>query len=88
MRRPLLYKFTPLLEEGCVYKMVYFGVIPNMGHYRATFNQFKLVFLFKTSVVKKESESIPIYGLSFIPFGKVLKCDDSYEHLIGKFSSV
>lgn len=84
MRKPLLYKFNPVLEEGSVYKMVYFNVVPNTGHYRATHHEFKLVFLFKTTVVKQNSDSIPMLGLSLVPFNEVFNLDDNYEFLIGE----
>lgn len=61
--------------------MVYFNVVPNSGHYRATSHEFKLIFLFKTSVVKKKCDSISMFEFSFTPFNDVLKYDDSYEYL-------
>ncbi|MQL05628.1 DUF223 domain-containing protein, partial [Escherichia coli] len=78
----MLHKFSSLMEEGSAYKFVYFTVIPNTGHYRATFHEFKLIFMFKTTVLKKESELLPMSGFTFAPFNEVLTYDDTYDYLI------
>lgn len=82
VRKPLLHRFSSLLEEGCCYKIVYFNVVPNSGGYRASTHDFKLVFLFKTTVVRKKDPSIPLFGLNCIPFGEILNYNDNHEYLI------
>lgn len=36
----------------------------------------------QTTVVRQESDSIPMLGLSLVPFNEVLNLDDNYEFLI------
>lgn len=65
VRKQLLYLFQDKIVEGEVYKMAYFGVVPNLGSYRSTVHDYKLVFQMKTKIQKAESSTIPLYGLSF-----------------------
>jgi hypothetical protein len=65
VRKQLLYVFHKKLAEGDAYKMSYFSVAPNVGYYRTTTHEFKLIFQMKTKVQKIEGSAIPDNGLSF-----------------------
>ncbi|TKY71350.1 replication factor-A carboxy-terminal domain protein [Spatholobus suberectus] len=51
IRKPMLRKFNGCVKERVIYKMSYFGVVPNSGSCRATKHEFKLLFHAKTFVI-------------------------------------
>ncbi|KAJ1386317.1 Nucleic acid-binding, OB-fold [Sesbania bispinosa] len=64
IRKPMMRKFGNVIVEGEVYKMIYFAVVKNVGNFRATTHEFKLIFNSMTRVFRAESLLIPEYGLS------------------------
>ncbi|KAJ1431361.1 Nucleic acid-binding, OB-fold [Sesbania bispinosa] len=50
IRKPMMKKFSNLIVEGEVYTMMSFAVIKNVGCYRASRHEYKLLFSAKTKV--------------------------------------
>ncbi|KAJ1396462.1 Nucleic acid-binding, OB-fold [Sesbania bispinosa] len=59
IRKPMKKKFKDLVVESEVYKMYFFGVVQNLGLYRATRHEYKLLFHSRTKVTCCDSTSIP-----------------------------
>jgi hypothetical protein len=57
--------FESKIEEGQVYAMSNFSVVPESGFYRTTLQPYKLVFQTKTQLKLSESCDVPELGLSF-----------------------
>lgn len=83
VRKQLLYLFQDKIVEGEVYKMAYFGVVPNLGSYRSTVHDYKLVFQMKTKIQKAESSTIPLYGLSFTKCADLKNSREESVFLVG-----
>ena len=83
VRKTLVYKFKPLISEGQVYIMAYFGVGGNTGYFCTTRHEFRLNFQLRTTVKPFETESIPIYGLKLVPFDEILQADGQFPYLVG-----
>ncbi|KAJ1397111.1 hypothetical protein SESBI_32017 [Sesbania bispinosa] len=64
IRKPMMKKFKGLISEGDVCKMYFFGVVKNLGSYRATRHEYKLLFYLRTKVTRCESMTIPFIGLA------------------------
>ncbi|KAL6513350.1 hypothetical protein OROGR_020836 [Orobanche gracilis] len=65
-RKGLIKKFRPELAEGCVYKLIYFAIVLASRSYRASADDFKMVFDGMTRVVPYESLTIPLNVFSFM----------------------
>jgi len=83
VRKQLLYLFKDKIVEGEVYKMAYFGVIPNLESYRSAVHDYKLVFQMKTKIQKSESSTIPLYGLSFTKCADLKNSREEFVYLVG-----
>ncbi|RYR77542.1 hypothetical protein Ahy_A01g002049 [Arachis hypogaea] len=59
------------LNEGDLYLMTHFTVVPNTGLNRVTKHRFKLLFQYKTSVVSMVSPKIPHSGLCFTSIDEI-----------------
>lgn len=81
----MVYRFHPLLTEGRVYQISYFGVGDNLGDFRTTTHQFKINFHIHTKV--KEIGNCPITKspYSFIPLSEIMFNDPDPSYLIGIF---
>ena len=85
VRKILVYKFNPLISEGQVYTMAYFGVGGNTGNFHTTRHEFRLNFQLRTTVRPSKTESIPIYGLKLVPFDEIIQADGDFPHVVGIF---
>ena len=76
-----LSKFNYLIEEGKVYVLSKFSVVPVCGSYRTCMHPFKINFNFSTVLrVVEDDVSIPYYGFQFVRY-RDITCglrDDSY----------
>ncbi|KAJ1395833.1 Nucleic acid-binding, OB-fold [Sesbania bispinosa] len=66
IHKPMIRKFRGALVEGRVYRMIFFGVVKNIGSYRACRHEFKLLFHGRTRVAECKGVPIPMYGLSLM----------------------
>ncbi|KAL6534867.1 hypothetical protein OROGR_013542 [Orobanche gracilis] len=82
VRKTLVYRFKPLLTEGHVYQISYFGVGDNVGDFRTTSHQFKINFHIHTIV--KEITNTPITKslYSFKPLSEIMFNDPDSSYLI------
>ena len=85
VKKTLVYKFKPLILEGQVYIMAYFGVGKNIGNFYTTRHEFRLNFQIRTTVRPSETEYIPIYGLKLVSFEEILQADGDFPYLVGIF---
>lgn len=72
MRRSLLTRFHPLLEEGAAYRIEKLSVGANDVRFPTTSNRFKLSFISMTNVTPIQTEKIPINHFQFMPFPDIL----------------
>ncbi|KAJ1440674.1 Nucleic acid-binding, OB-fold [Sesbania bispinosa] len=63
IRKPMMKKFKELVAEGEVYKMFFFGVVGNLGSYRATGHEYRLLFHAMTKLTRCETANIPYLGV-------------------------
>nr|XP_029152962.1 uncharacterized protein LOC112791055 isoform X2 [Arachis hypogaea] len=82
VKKPLLNRFRDHIVEGQVYRMAYFSVVSNHGSYRATFHEFKLVFLHRTTVVAVDEDVIPKTCFNMFPFSELLNMTQDYDFLV------
>nr|AFK36314.1 unknown [Lotus japonicus] len=82
VRKTLVYRFHPLLTEGRVYQISYFGVGDNLGDFRTTTHQFKINFHIHTKV--KEIGNCPITKspYSFISLSEIMFNDPDPSYLM------
>ncbi|RYR46947.1 hypothetical protein Ahy_A07g032821 [Arachis hypogaea] len=82
IRKQLIHKFKDHLLEGSCYKMSYFAVVSNQGSYRATKHEFKLIFLFRTTVTTIPDDIIPKSCFSIYPFEDILQMSQDHDYLV------
>ncbi|KAK2411272.1 replication protein A 70 kDa DNA-binding subunit B [Trifolium repens] len=82
IRKQLLYMFESKIEEGEVYQMSYFSVVPQIGVYRTTLHPSKLIFQMKTKVHHVETSDISQYGLTLTSLAEVCRHSHDYEFLV------
>ncbi|KAJ1376782.1 Nucleic acid-binding, OB-fold [Sesbania bispinosa] len=85
IRKPMIKKFKELLAEGEVYKMYYFGVVRNLGSYRATRHEFKLLFHAKTKITRYDSSNIPYLGVVPVRSLAIRETGGQSDYLMGGF---
>ncbi|KAJ1390732.1 hypothetical protein SESBI_37243 [Sesbania bispinosa] len=81
IRKPMIRKFADVVVEGEVYKMIHFAVVKNLGNFRATKHEFKLIFNSRTTVFRAESQLIPEFGLSLSSSEDIRKTKGESEYL-------
>ncbi|KAJ1386803.1 hypothetical protein SESBI_40494 [Sesbania bispinosa] len=81
IRKAMLKKFMGNMVEGVVYKMTFFGVIDNLGSYRATTHEYKLLFQPRTKVYPAESEMISRFGLDVKSSEEIHQTSGDSEYL-------
>ncbi|KAJ1380651.1 hypothetical protein SESBI_45839 [Sesbania bispinosa] len=81
IRKAMLKKFMGNVVEGAVYKMTFFGVIDNLGTYRATTHECKLLFQPRTKVYPCESEVISRFGLDVKTLEEIHQTSGDSEYL-------
>ncbi|TKY68156.1 Beta-(1,2)-xylosyltransferase protein [Spatholobus suberectus] len=69
----MLKKFNGCVNEAEVYTMSIFGVVPNVGSYRATKYEFKFLFHAKTNIIRCEDFTIRMNALSLTNSKEVTK---------------
>jgi len=79
----MINRILESLKEGVVYRMTYFGVVPNLETYRANKYEFKLGFLLRTKIVACECEIILRYGLSLVSCDEVSHAKGELDNLVG-----
>ncbi|XLT73205.1 hypothetical protein HN873_029631 [Arachis hypogaea] len=82
IRKQLIHKFKDHLLEGSCYKMSYFAVVSNQGSYRATKHEFKLIFLFRTTVTTIPDDIISKSCFSIYPFEDILQMSQDHDYLV------
>ncbi|PNX85493.1 replication factor A protein, partial [Trifolium pratense] len=82
VRKQFLYMFESKIEEGQVYQMSYFSVVPQTGFYRTTLHPYKLLFQIKTKVVAVKSSDISHHGLTLTSLAEVCSHVHDYEFLV------
>ncbi|KAJ1409128.1 Nucleic acid-binding, OB-fold [Sesbania bispinosa] len=60
IRKPMMKMFSNLIAEGEVYSMMSFAMIKNVGCYRASRHEYKLLFSAKTKVYQSQSTVITV----------------------------
>ncbi|QHO58855.1 uncharacterized protein DS421_3g94120 [Arachis hypogaea] len=80
IRDQLISNFAVSLNEGDVYLMTHFTVVPNTGLNRVTKHRFRLLFQYNTSVVSVVSPRIPHSGLCFASIDEIdqMTKDDNF----------
>ncbi|GAU32694.1 hypothetical protein TSUD_145680, partial [Trifolium subterraneum] len=86
VRKQLLYLFQRKLDEGVVYNMSFFTVLPSTGVYRSTLHPYKLVFQMKTRLELAEGPEISRYGFSLTTIAEVCAKPPDYDYLIDEVS--
>ncbi|KAL6553700.1 hypothetical protein OROGR_007542 [Orobanche gracilis] len=82
VRKTLVYRFKPLLTEGHVYQISYFGVGDNVGDFRTTSHQFKINFHIHTIVKEITNTPITKSPYSFKPLSEIMFNDPDSSYLI------
>ncbi|XP_057760062.1 uncharacterized protein LOC130980392 [Arachis stenosperma] len=78
----LISKFAFSLNEGDVYLMTHFTVVPNTGLNRVTKYRFRLLFQYNTSVVSVVSPRIPRSGLCLASIDEIDQMTKDHNFLI------
>ncbi|QHN80581.1 uncharacterized protein DS421_20g679430 [Arachis hypogaea] len=86
IRDQLIPNFAVSPNEGDVYLMTHFTVVPNTGLNRATKHRFRLLFQYKTSVVSVVSLRIPHSGLCFTSIDEIDQRTKDNDFLIGSYN--
>ncbi|KAJ1427926.1 Nucleic acid-binding, OB-fold [Sesbania bispinosa] len=84
IRKAMLKKFMGNVIEGAAYKMTFFGVIDNVGTYRATTHDYKLLFQPRTKIYPCESEIIPRFGFDLRSSHEIHEANVGSEYLFGE----
>ncbi|XP_057418635.1 replication protein A 70 kDa DNA-binding subunit B-like [Lotus japonicus] len=82
VKKTLVYKFQPLLTEGRVYNISYFGVGENSGDFKTTSHPFKLNFHMHTSVRLETKTVITKSPYSFTPLSDIMFKDPDSSFLV------
>ncbi|RYR13998.1 hypothetical protein Ahy_B04g070692 isoform E [Arachis hypogaea] len=82
IRDQLILKFSVSLNEGDVYLMTHFTVVPNTALNRVTKHRFRLLFQYNTSVVSVVSPRIPHSGLCFASIDEIDQMTKEHNFLI------
>ncbi|QHO16124.1 Replication factor-A carboxy-terminal domain protein [Arachis hypogaea] len=82
IRDQLISKFALSLNEGDVYLMTHFTVVPNTGLNRVTKHRFRLLFQYNTSVVSMVSPRIPHSGLCLASIDEIDQITKEHNFLI------
>ncbi|QHO53565.1 Replication factor-A carboxy-terminal domain protein [Arachis hypogaea] len=80
IRDQLISNFAVSLNEGDMYLMTHFTIVPNTGLNRMMKHRFRLLFQYKTSVVSVVSPRIPHSGLCFTSIDEIdqMTKDDNF----------
>jgi hypothetical protein len=81
----LVYLFQRKLEEGLVYALSFFTVVPSSGAYRSTPHAYKLLFQMKTRVDLCEGPHISRYAFTLSTVAQLRDCPPEYDYLVGWF---
>lgn len=73
------------LNEGGVYKISYFNVVPSIGSHRTTRYEYKIIFHFRTTISPIECKIIQVTGLSITRFEEIFQMVEKFDYLVGKF---
>ncbi|XP_052116445.1 uncharacterized protein LOC107483801 [Arachis duranensis] len=82
IRDQLISKFALSLNEGDVYLMTHFTVVPNTGLNRVIKHRFRLLFQYNTSVVSVVSPRIPHLGLCLASMDEIDQMTKDHNFLI------
>ncbi|QHO58358.1 Replication protein A 70 kDa DNA-binding subunit C [Arachis hypogaea] len=82
IRDELISKFAVSLNEGDLYLITNFTVLPNTGLNRVTKHRFRLLFQYKTSVVSVVSPRITHSGLCFTSIDEIDQMTKDHNFLI------
>ncbi|KAJ1407226.1 Nucleic acid-binding, OB-fold, partial [Sesbania bispinosa] len=82
MAQHFIRKFSSSVVEGDVYKLTDFGIVRNLGKFRATTHEFKLTFNANTKLIPTPCGSIPCHGLSFLKTSDIMKTNGHSDYLL------
>ncbi|RYR65869.1 hypothetical protein Ahy_A03g011793 [Arachis hypogaea] len=82
IRDQLISNFAVSLNEGDLYLMTHFTVVPNTGLNRVTKHRFRLLFQYKTFVVSVVSPRIPHSDLCFTSIDEIDQMTKDHNFLI------
>ncbi|RYR73261.1 hypothetical protein Ahy_A02g007611 [Arachis hypogaea] len=85
IRDQLISNFAVSLNEGDMYLMTHFTIVPNTGLNRMMKHRFRLLFQYKTSVVSVVSPRIPHSGLCFTSIDEIDQMTKDDNFLIGSY---
>ncbi|KAJ1440451.1 hypothetical protein SESBI_02024 [Sesbania bispinosa] len=88
IRKPMMKKFKELVDEGEVYRMFFFGVVRNLGSYRATGHEYKLLFHAKTKLTRCETANIPYLGVVPVSSKKICETGGHSDFLMVQYAKV
>ncbi|XLR27393.1 hypothetical protein S83_055293, partial [Arachis hypogaea] len=76
----LISYFNEVLEEGNVYVIAHFTVVPNFGLTRLTKHRFRIIFHSKTIVVPTMSIGMPNVAFKFTSIDEIVEktCDENF----------
>ncbi|KAJ1391359.1 hypothetical protein SESBI_36750 [Sesbania bispinosa] len=82
IRKPMMRRFSGSVIEGEAYKMHYFGVVRNLGSYRSTKHEFKLVFHPRTRIMRCDVGNISLHGLSPMNTQEIMSTNGRSDYLV------
>ena len=85
IRKTLVNKYQDKFVDGGCYKICYLTMVPNLGSYRTTKHDSKLVFQFRTIVQSCDIPSIPLYSVYATPLHEILHNSQDCDYLIGEY---
>ncbi|KAJ1393018.1 Nucleic acid-binding, OB-fold [Sesbania bispinosa] len=82
IRKPMIKKFGCSVIEGEAYKMHFFGIVRNLGSYRATKHEYKLIFHAKTKISRCEASSLPLHGICPMNSEDIMRTNGQSDYLV------
>ena len=73
------------MAEGKVYTISNFGVGTSRPSYRPTRHRYVLSFTYETIVRESSSDTISMYGLSFVPYNELIESSQNDTFLVGMY---
>jgi hypothetical protein len=86
VKKHLIQMFESKLDEGQVYEISNFSVVPQSGLYRTTLHPYKILFQSKTQLTSCEACDLPELGLSLVNVAEICAHTRDYEYLVGEYS--
>ncbi|XP_057417661.1 replication protein A 70 kDa DNA-binding subunit C-like [Lotus japonicus] len=88
IRKLPIRKLFGEVVEGNIYRISFFSVVPNVGVYKVSQHEFKILSNNRTRIVPDESSLIPMHGFLFMNSAEIARTMNESEYLIGLVSAV